>query len=165
MDVDFIETATRIFLGENPEPDKKCDVKLNHVSVKAPQFSWVRLKDSDPVLGVEMSSTGEVACYGKDRYEAYLMAIISAGFKVPKKGACVSGNLRDEHVDHIKKLIPLGLDIYGTPEVFDFLTRHDIPFKKLDLTLGEGGARHAFRYRHADLLINLPFTGEKRDDM
>jgi len=168
LDVDFIDTATRIFLGQSPEPDKRCEgtpPKLDHVSVKAPQFSWVRLKDSDPVLGVEMSSTGEVACYGRDRYEAYLQAIISAGFKVPKRGVCVSGNLKKEHVPYIKKLLTLGLDIFGTPEVNKFLEKHQIPYKKLDLTLDPTGARHAFRFKHADLLINFPFTEGSHPEM
>jgi carbamoyl-phosphate synthase large subunit len=168
LDVDFIETATRIFLGQSPDPEAKCEgtpPKVNHVSVKAPQFSWVRLKDSDPVLGVEMSSTGEVACYGRDRYEAYLQAIISAGFKVPKKGVCISGNFTDAHVPYVKKFITMGLDIYGTPEVEKFLEKADIPYKKLDLSLSPTGARHAFRFRNADLLVNLAYPGAKRDDM
>jgi len=168
LDVDFIETATRIFLGQNPEPDARCEgspPKLNHVSVKAPQFSWVRLKGSDPVLGVEMGSTGEVACYARDRYEAYMQAIISAGFKPPKKGVCVSGNIRDEHVGHIKKLVGMGLELYGTPEVFSFLQKHGLAFKKLDLSLGPTGARHAFRFRNADLLVNFTFPEDQQDEM
>jgi carbamoyl-phosphate synthase large subunit/carbamoyl-phosphate synthase small subunit len=168
LDVDFIETATRIFLGQNPEPDQRCEgtpPKLNHVSVKAPQFSWVRLKGSDPVLGVEMSSTGEVACYARDRYEAYLQAIISAGFKVPKKGVCFSGNMRKEHIPYIKKIQNMGLDIYATPETFSLLDKSSISYKKLDMTLGDTGARNAFRFRNADLLVNFVFPEGKHEEM
>jgi carbamoyl-phosphate synthase/aspartate carbamoyltransferase/dihydroorotase len=81
--------ATQVLAGEKPEP---VDVRMGHgkCGVKVPVFSFSRLIGADVLLGVEMSSTGEVACFGEDRYEAYLKAQISSGFKIPKQNILLS---------------------------------------------------------------------------
>ena len=84
----FIEIATESMLGLAKKRDYKT-LDLEHVGVKAPQFSFSRLKGADPVLGVEMASTGEVACFGENLYEAFLKAMISTGFEIPKKNILI----------------------------------------------------------------------------
>lgn len=158
LNVDFIETATKIFLGQKMGPDPRCDRKIDHVSCKSPQFSYARLPGTDPVLGVEMASTGEVACYGKDRYEAYLLAILSAGFKPPQKAVLISGNIGEDMVESVQALIRMNLDVYATPEAQEHLDAAGIQYTALDTTEGENSAYHAFKYKKVDLVINFPYA-------
>ncbi len=98
---DFIATATRVIVGVEVEP---ADVLQGDgkVGVKVPQFSFSRLAGADIVLGVEMSSTGEVACFGENRHEAYMKALMSTGFRVPKKNILLSvGSFK-----HKKEILP-----------------------------------------------------------
>ncbi len=93
----FIDIATQLMIGEKPHKIDKSSFDLDYVGVKAPQFSFTRLKGSDPVLGVEMSSTGEVACLGDDFNEAFLKSVLSIGFKIPEKGILLStGPLKEK---------------------------------------------------------------------
>jgi len=85
----FIELAVKAMMGLGVK-NKKTTLDLNYVGVKAPQFSFSRLKGADPTLGVEMASTGEVACLGEDVHEAFLKALISAGFELPRKNILLS---------------------------------------------------------------------------
>lgn len=89
LDYDFIDTATRVMMGETIEPVNVL-YGCGRVAVKAPVFSFSRLHGADVLLGVEMASTGEVACFGENRYEAYLKALMSTGFKIPKKNILLS---------------------------------------------------------------------------
>lgn len=86
---DFVATATRAIIGMDVEPVEVV-AGVGKVGVKVPQFSFSRLAGADVQLGVEMASTGEVACFGENRYEAYLKAMISTGFQIPKKGILLS---------------------------------------------------------------------------
>jgi carbamoyl-phosphate synthase large subunit len=86
----FIDYAIRAMLGEKVDCPSKSAFEFDFVGVKAPQFSFSRLKGADPLLGVEMASTGEVACLGDNVEEAYLKALISVGFKLPKIGVLLS---------------------------------------------------------------------------
>jgi len=119
-DIDFIETATKIFLGEDVQANPGCGKPLPYVGCKAPQFSFQRIHGADPVLGVEMASTGEVACFGRDKYEAFLKAYLSvpSNFKVPKiKAAVLSGSIHEEFVPSITQLISMGYQLHGEKEV------------------------------------------------
>lgn len=89
LDHDFVAMATRVIIGQPVEP---VDVLsgVGKVGVKVPQFSFSRLSGADVTLGVEMSSTGEVACFGDNRYEAYLKAMMSTGFQIPEKSILIS---------------------------------------------------------------------------
>lgn len=94
LDYDFIAMATRVIIGQ---PVEAVDVLngVGKVGVKVPQFSFSRLAGADVTLGVEMSSTGEVACFGDNRYEAYLKAMMSTGFQIPEKSILISiGSIR-----------------------------------------------------------------------
>ncbi len=125
----FVELASRVMLGEKIEGDFKT-VDLDYVGVKASQFSFNRIKGADPKLRVEMSSTGEVACFGEDLYESYLKALLSTGFKWPKKSVFLSigGDENKVHfLDSAKSLAKLGFKIYATENTSRFLKEHDLP--------------------------------------
>lgn len=135
FDLNFIALATRVMLGL---PVKRVNVNendLDFVGCKAPQFSFTRLQGADPTTGVEMSSTGEVACFGVDTYQAFLMAIMSAGFKLPANGGkgsnvCLSIGPKDgkkEVVQCARTLVELGYNVYATSGTAAFLKDHGIP--------------------------------------
>ncbi|MEK9166958.1 MAG: carbamoyl-phosphate synthase (glutamine-hydrolyzing) large subunit [Patescibacteria group bacterium] len=129
----FIEIATESMLGLAKKRDYKT-LDLEHVGVKAPQFSFSRLKGADPVLGVEMASTGEVACFGENLYEAFLKAMISTGFEIPKKNILIAiGRLEDkaDFLPAARKLIEMGYVLFGTPGTADFLTDAGVKCSKV----------------------------------
>ena len=88
-DIDFIRNATKAIMGESVTFDKRCEQDPGHVGVKSPQFSFQRLLGSDPVLGVEMSSTGEVACFGENVEEAFLKSLKASNVPIPGKGSTI----------------------------------------------------------------------------
>lgn len=90
LDYDFIAMATRVIIGQPVEPVDVLNGINGKVGVKVPQFSFSRLAGAEVTLGVEMSSTGEVACFGDNRYEAYLKAMMSTGFQIPQKSILIS---------------------------------------------------------------------------
>lgn len=117
-----------MIIGEPVEP-----IKVLHgcgkVGVKVPQFSFSRLEGADAMLGVEMASTGEVACFGENRYEAYLKAMMSTGFQFPRKSILVSiGHFQDkeEFMDSMKMLTEMGYKLYGSSGTADFYMAHGI---------------------------------------
>ena len=119
----FVQMATKVMLGEQLSGTFKT-LDLDYVAVKAPQFSFNRIKGADPRLRVEMSSTGEVACFGTDLQEAYLKALMSTGFKLPKKGIFLSIGGKKNKLDLLiaaKKLANLDLSIYATEHTHQFL--------------------------------------------
>merc|ERR1711968_14229 len=95
MGVDFIEAATKVMMAEQysdmnlPQLGER-NRPAGYVGCKSPMFSFTRLRGADPVLGVEMASTGEVACFGENVHEAFLKALISTGFKIPEKNILLS---------------------------------------------------------------------------
>ena len=90
MGIDMIGMATRAMMGLAVEEYPTPSIPKNYVGVKVPQFSFSRLSGADPVLGVEMASTGEVACFGRDKFEAYLKGLLSTGFRIPEKNILFS---------------------------------------------------------------------------
>lgn len=130
--IDAIEMATKVMLGFPVEPYPDPGMPLDYVGVKVPQFSFSRLTGADPILGVEMASTGEVACFGRDKYEAYLKALISSGIVPPKKNILFSvGSYREklEILPSVQKLHAAGYNIFATSGTADFLTEHSVPCK------------------------------------
>lgn len=127
MGVNFIETATKAMVGAEITP---ADVtpSLDYVGVKVPMFSFQRLKGADPSLGVEMASTGEVACFGPNRYDAFMKAMLSTGMKLPKKNILVSmqEKLFAEAVPAVRKLQKLGYTIYATEKTAAYLTEQGV---------------------------------------
>lgn len=123
-------------------------------------FSFTRLGGADPVLGVEMASTGEVACFGKDAHEAFLKALVSTGFKIPKKKIAVTVQpaFLEEVVHHIWLLNDLGYELYATQETYPFLIEKNIPATLLhyaDQTDKSPNMRSVIADGEVDLVVNL----------
>jgi len=167
-DIDFIETATRIFLGEDVEPNYNCNKQLKYVGVKAPQFSFQRLLGADPVLGVEMASTGEVACFGDNKYEAFLKSMISVPpyFKFPDttKNILVSGNITEDFVATANNFVKGGFNLFATGEGVQILKKHKIsftPLEKIDAeSKKENNCLSWVTKKKIDLVVNFPRVNE-----
>jgi carbamoyl-phosphate synthase large subunit len=134
---------------------------LDHVGVKAPQFSFPRLKGADPVLGVEMASTGEVGCFGDDLYEAFLKSMIGVGFELPKKGILFSvGGLHEktEILPAVRKFSELGFKIFATECTADFFQEQGIKCSKLYKisTQKKPNLLDSLAKRDFDLIVNIP---------
>ncbi len=125
----FIEIATKIMLGIPVEKPHKSIFDIDYIGVKASQFSFSRLSKADPVLGVDMSSTGEVGCIGDDYYEAILKAMLSVGYNIPQKGVLISsGDIRSkvELLNSCRMMAEKGLKLYATRGSDDFLKKHGV---------------------------------------
>uniref|UniRef100_A0A671U9I1 Multifunctional protein CAD n=1 Tax=Sparus aurata TaxID=8175 RepID=A0A671U9I1_SPAAU len=168
LGVDLVAVATQAIMGEEMEPVGLMRGK-GIVGVKVPQFSFSRLAGADVVLGVEMTSTGEVACFGENRYEAYLKAMLSTGFKIPKKNILLSiGSYKNksELLPTVQTLESLGYDLYASLGTADFYTEHGVKVKAVDWPFEEDDSgcptkekqRSIMNYleeNHFDLVINL----------
>uniref|UniRef100_UPI003AAE4603 multifunctional protein CAD isoform X3 n=1 Tax=Centroberyx gerrardi TaxID=166262 RepID=UPI003AAE4603 len=168
LGVDLVALATQVIMGEEVEPVGLMRGK-GIVGVKVPQFSFSRLAGADVVLGVEMTSTGEVACFGENRYEAYLKAMLSTGFKIPKKNILLSiGSYKNksELLPTVQALESLGYDLYASLGTADFYTEHGVKVRAVDWPFEEEDSecptkekqRSIMNYleeNHFDLVINL----------
>eukprot|EP00928_Gymnodinium_smaydae_P031892 TRINITY_DN2325_c0_g1_i1.p1 TRINITY_DN2325_c0_g1~~TRINITY_DN2325_c0_g1_i1.p1 ORF type:complete len:1505 (+),score=251.24 TRINITY_DN2325_c0_g1_i1:493-4515(+) len=127
-DVNFIDIATRIMLGASVKKALIQPIDLDHVSCKVPMFSFARLKNSDPRLGVEMQSTGEVASFGSNQHEAFLKGMIAAGFKLPSRNVLISlgpDHSKLEILQSVRLLAAMGFQIYATKSTCEFLRSQD----------------------------------------
>jgi len=116
MGVDFVSKAVEVFLGKSVSPVHIDESSLPYVGVKAPQFSFRRLHGADPVLGVEMTSTGEVACFGPNKHDAFLKALMAAQFTLPRKNILLSlGNHAADFLPSIVTLQKMGFNVVATP--------------------------------------------------
>jgi len=174
MGVDFIEAATRAMVNEDtsdmdlPTLETR-DRPKGYVGVKAPMFSFTRLRGSDPVLGVEMASTGEVACFGKTREEAFLKAMLSTGFKMPKKNILVSvqDKLQDDFTHSAWQLIEQGYTLYATEATAEVMTKNQVPCTVVAYPTDEGSpgkpnAVDLIKSGDIGLVINIPTHESKR---
>ncbi|MBP5296336.1 MAG: carbamoyl-phosphate synthase (glutamine-hydrolyzing) large subunit [Bacteriovoracaceae bacterium] len=126
----MIEMATKAILGAEVRPVEKSSLDLDYVGVKAAQFSFSRLKGADPMLGVEMASTGEVGCLGHDLNEAFLQAVLSVGLKIPRQSILLSAGPLESKARFLEsalKLQKLGIKIYATMGTAEFLEKNGIP--------------------------------------
>jgi carbamoyl-phosphate synthase (ammonia) len=175
MGVDFIEAATRAMVGE-PTDDMNLptldttDRPKGYVGVKYPMFSFGRLRGSDPVLGVEMASTGEVACFGANKEEAFLKALLATNFKMPKKDIMVSvqSDLQDEFTHCAWQLHELGYTLHATKATADVLEKNRVPCKVVGYPTeqGKGGdmknAIDMIKNDEICMVINIPTHNSKR---
>ncbi len=166
LKINFIEIATKLMLGEKVPKIDKSSFDLDYVGIKASQFSFTRLKGSDPVTGVEMSSTGEVACLGDDFNEAFLKSLLSTGHKFPRKAALLStGTLKNkaELLEDLLSLRKMGLKFYGTKGTADFYKDNGIDVEVLyrPFDNAEPGILTYLSEGEIDLVINIPKTAEK----
>ena len=161
LKINFIDYAVRIMLGEKVEKPGRSLFDVDYIGVKAPQFSFSRLNKADPVLGVDMASTGEVGCIGDDYYEAILKAMLSVGYTIPKKNILISsGPLRSktELLVSARLLIEKGYKLYATKGTYDFYQKNDIPTTRVfwpDET-EQPNAFDLIKNKQIDLVINIP---------
>lgn len=167
LKINFIDIAARLMMGERVPKIDRSSFDVDYVGVKASQFSYTRLKGSDPVTGVEMSSTGEVACLGEDFNEAFLKSLLSTGFKIPKKAVLLStGTMKQkaELLDEIRILQSMGLKFYGTPATAEFYRGSGIPVENLFRPFDNNQEPSVLSYLQEgkiDLVINIPKTTDK----
>ncbi len=157
----LIDQATRIMLNVPVEKPHKSIFDLDYIGCKAPQFSFSRLKKADPVLGVDMSSTGEVGCIGDNYYDAILKAMLSVGYTIPKKNILLStGEMRSkvELVNSCKMLIEKGYQLFATHGTHQFLKLNGI--ESIDLAWPDEDKKpNILDYisnGQIDLVINIP---------
>merc|ERR1719277_2879110 len=125
--VNLIELATRVMLGHSVRAAAVQPIDMDYICCKVPIFSFGRLKNSDPHLGVEMQSTGEVACFGVNQYEAFLKSMMAAGFKLPQKNVliCIGPSLQKrEFVQYAKLFVDMGFQLHATKNTHEVLVSH-----------------------------------------
>jgi len=165
--INFIELATKAIAGEKIERVEKSALDLDYVGVKAPQFSFNRLKGADPLLGVEMSSTGEVACIGPDMEDAFLKSLIATGFKLPEKNILVSiggDENRFELLEEIKVLGSMGFVLFATEHTQEFFKEHGIKSSVLHKIQEnkKPNVMDYFRQGKLDMVIAIPDKFDKQ---
>jgi len=166
--INFVDLATKIMMGKRVPPIDRSSFDLDYVGVKAPQFSFTRLKGSDPILGVEMASTGEVACIGDDFNEAFLKSLLSVGFALPKKTILLSTGPIDnksEFLESTRVLEKLGYEFYATKGTADFMKANGVKADVLYWPL-ENKEPNTLSYiadGKIDLVINIPKNIEKEE--
>ena len=164
----FIETATKIMLDAPYSRPDRSEFDIDRIGVKASQFSFARLQNADPVLGVDMSSTGEVGCLGDDLNEALLNALIATGYRLPKHSVLFSSGGVKGKVDLLeptRQLAQQGYEIYATSGTARFLNDNGIPAVEVawpdensDNNVMDMIAQHRF-----DLIVNVPKNHSKRE--
>ncbi|MBR3883818.1 MAG: carbamoyl-phosphate synthase (glutamine-hydrolyzing) large subunit [Bacteroidaceae bacterium] len=166
----FIETSTRIMLGAPYSQPDKSAFDIDWIGVKASQFSFSRLHQADPVLGVDMSSTGEVGCMGDDFEEALLNAMIAVGYSIPKKSVMVSSGASKSKVDLLestKVLAEKGYDIYATSGTAQFLNENGITATPVmwpdESPEAKNNVMQMISEHCFDLIINIPKNHTKRE--
>ena len=166
----FIETATRIMLDAPYTRPDKSEFDIDWIGVKASQFSFARLQNADPVLGVDMSSTGEVGCLGDDFNEALLNALIATGYKIPQQSILLSSGATKSKVDLLdasQMLSKKGYKIYATAGTATFLNAHGIPttpvFWPDERPHAENNVMKMIAGHKFDLIVNIPKNHSKRE--
>jgi carbamoyl-phosphate synthase large subunit len=164
----FIDTATRVMLDAPYRVPDSSAFDLDYIGVKASQFSFSRLHNADPVLGVDMASTGEVGCIGDDFSEAILKALLSVGYRIPKKGILISSGEMKSKVDLLeacKLLGKEGYDLYASHGTCKFLNDNGI--KATDVNWpdeeGDNNIQRMIADRRFDLIINIPKDVTRRE--
>ena len=166
--LNLIDLATRAILKEKVEKPAGSIFELDYVGVKAPQFSFTRLEGADPVLGVEMTSTGEVACLGDDFNEAYLKALQAVGYRFPFTSALLStGSIESkaELLPAVRILAAMGIKLYATKGTADFLRGNNLSVKTLRWPLEDKkpNVLDYLRQGKIDLVINIPKNYQQQE--
>ena len=162
LKINFIELATRIMLGLPVEKPHKNEFDLDYVGIKASQFSFNRLQKADPVLGVDMTSTGEVGCLGDDVSEAILKSMLSVGLRIPEKNILLSTGSAKQKVamlDAARLLADKGYNLYATGGTYRFLQENRIPCTLVYWPSEEGKEPQALKMLHErkiDMVVNIP---------
>ncbi len=167
LKINFIDLATQVMLGLPVEKPAKSAFDLDYVGIKASQFSFARLGGADPVLGVDMASTGEVACIGDDTDEAILKSLLAVGLRIPHKAVLLStGSPRQkaDMLDAAHMLAKAGITIYATGGTCQFLHENGVPAIRCywpSTPEMEPQATELLKSNAVDLVVNIPknFTG------
>lgn len=174
LKINLIELATKVMLGMKPTAPHKSAFDLDYVGIKSSQFSFPRLQQADPVLGVDMASTGEVGCIGDDFNEALLKSILSVGYRIPEKKILISSGDALQKADMLnacKLLVSNGYELYATAGTYKYLVENEVPATRVlwpsecsDPELsGYAPALEMLHDKKIDLVINIPknfSTGE-----
>ena len=162
LKINLIELATKIMLNIHVEKPNKNLFDLDYVGIKASQFSFNRLQKADPVLGVDMSSTGEVGCIGDDKSTALLKSMLSVGYKIPKKNILLStggAKQKAEMLDAAKTLVTNGFKLYATSGTSKYLTENGVENTLVYWPSDEGKTPQALDLlseKKIDMVINIP---------
>ena len=162
LKLNLIDLATRVMLGLPVEKPNKNLFDLDYVGIKASQFSFNRLQKADPVLGVDMASTGEVGCLGDDTNSALLTSMLSVGHRIPKKTVLLStggGKQKAEMLDAAKRLVDNGYELYATSGTSHFLTENGIANTTVYWPTDEGmepKVLDVLREKKIDMVVNIP---------
>ena len=162
LKINFIELATKIMIGEEVTPPAKSAFDLDYVGIKASQFSFARLQKADPILGVDMASTGEVGCIGDNTDEAILKSMLSVGYSIPKKNILISSGDAKQKAELLKAcrlLADHGYTIYATGGSHKYLNENNIPSIRAYWPTEEGNEPQALdmlQNKQIDMVINIP---------
>ena len=162
LKLNLIELATKVMLGLNVEKPNKNLFDLDYVGIKASQFSFNRLQKADPVLGVDMSSTGEVGCLGDDTNQALLNAMLSVGHRIPKHTVLLStggAKQKAELLDTARTLIKRGYELYATGGTSRYLAENGVANTMVYWPSDEGKQPQALTLMHErkiDMVVNIP---------
>ncbi len=162
LKINLIDLATKVMLGLPVEKPHKNLFDLDYVGIKASQFSFNRLQKADPVLGVDMSSTGEVGCIGEDTSTALLKSMLSVGHRIPEKTVLLStggAKQKAEMLDAAKMLIEHGYELYATSGTSKYLTENGISNTLVYWPSDEGLQPQALNLLHEkkiDMVVNIP---------
>ena len=162
LKLNFIDLATKVMLGIPVEKPNKNLFDLDYVGIKASQFSFNRLQKADPVLGVDMSSTGEVGCLGDDSNQALLKSMLSVGQRIPTRTVLLStggAKQKVEMLDAAKELINHGYELYATPGTSRFLTENGVNNTLVHWPSEQGATPQALDLLHdkkIDMVVNIP---------
>ncbi len=175
LKINMIELATKAMLGLKPTPPLKSAFDLDYVGIKSSQFSFSRLQQADPVLGVDMHSTGEVGCLGDDFNEALLNSLLSVGYTIPKKNILISSGNAIQKADLLgacQLLVKKGYNLYATGGTARYLNDNDVPATRViwpsdmddpDLAGLYRPAMEMLQNKEIDLLINIPKNFTNRE--
>lgn len=168
LKINFIELATKVMLGKHPAAPQKSAFDLDYVGVKSSQFSFARLEEADPMLGVDMSSTGEVGCIGDNLDEALLKSILSVGNTIPEKKILLSTGDPLQKADMLtacRLLAEKGYELYATSGTYKYFIENSIPCKRV-LWPSEASnasmkslfpsALEMIKNEEVDMVINIP---------
>ncbi|MCP9611832.1 carbamoyl-phosphate synthase (glutamine-hydrolyzing) large subunit [Coprobacter tertius] len=162
LKINFIELATKIMMGLPVEKPNKNEFDLDYVGIKASQFSFSRLQKADPVLGVDMASTGEVGCIGDDTSEAILKSMLSVGYTIPEKNILLStGNAKQKAdlLDAASMLHKKGYNLFATGGSYQFLIDNGIPATRVywpSEPEKKPQALEMLHHKEIDLVVNIP---------
>lgn len=164
----FIAQATKVIMGKPVESIDKAVFDMNHVGVKASQFSFTRLDGADPTLGVEMASTGEVGCIGEDFSDAFLKALMSVGYRFPLKSVLLSAGPIQSKADLLnaaKTLQTMGVKFYATSGTSKFLSDNGVPSEIVHWpsSPSQPQALDIIKSRQVDLVVNIPRSDQEEE--